>query len=1374
MKKESATALIEALSRFFKPKPEIKPVAPLGGQPAGEKKPAQEPKKAVTPEKMQTAFVRASAKEGHLLTTPEKLSVLLDSGFLKTTGVRSQLVGCVSRLNSLDWTKASTDTWEQATTILTTEFTTPLDATEQIVFGEIKQAAAEYYIKHKTALEKQVAFEPNTQRPIFQNAEDRMRQDKFQYINEMAFSKSTARSAHPEYTAEWAKDIEYQTLYEKKHPDHLEITVEVDQVKEEYVKKRADPKYSWILEGVDDGALQNEAVAQVVHDIIAHPEPADNKEFLLVKGAQFKDIGIVGLDEQELKAMGKIRENFHKKLVEMYSKDPNFKQENMYLVENAVKEQGGKTNSSSDEVPIKVINSVKNSTEQGHEDVERYLKAFNIRIKSCKGDPRAVAEEFLELGKRIRTQDEFMTQLISNKNFAKYYEKLRVQVKDEAEKLGFIHEIERGWSYLYLSPELMKAAWRTPDELIMAMYDREAPTLYLGVFPDSVQESIKRNTEQVIQYVVHDDFRRHRQMYILNPANWPEINAITGSHINSEADAMGHKWFQEVKDDQSFKKFYTKLSAEIRKTGMLQQAFMGFQRDMEVNKLQDIFRNFGDEGYPTILNKRNGINLAVFELYKLKYQHVIWDENGNVRAINGNVMKAMHSDIVDFIEKHSALYEERFNEWDGSVMVDTDGNAVWDDSHKKIKRREFTRGEIEASVNEISFLLTVTGQRAQMYCNVETPFAMKHQWGNSVEFAAQPAEGRVLNATSPFRWVIERWCVENKYIHLMMRHMFEAEATRIGLDAYLDARFAGVAVGSDDFYRLAKYAYNIACDVSTPESRAANHESIKIMLSVVNQYTEDRGLLRKIFRREGAPRDNSPKTLDELTIQDIKDQIMYREGMRLLDMRFSGAYHYIDVGWQIQCQIDTLEDFGLYTKDNGVLLHEAAKMVVNEAMDVCGNHKTLHDKRYEQKDGLKEHTFVLMSRFDPISSFEALIKKCHIGAREWFGSNLNLLNVFNDTTLGEGPAYTVDRSDLFIKSASLRKNMIDTELASWRVKDTGGKYKPSPKGPIDYSKWTIGTTDVSTVYTKEEIDAMAKILKATGVVDTAGNGNVKAYLNAMKTTSDFAYREDIREDLSNPVFASHFLTVRHIDPRVQYLERDDLFKSVKGDTLKNRNWSGRVSDSPGGNAAGGGIVRYAGDMENSAKALIEHLQALLNAKDFKTFAAHLDPFVNTILYSGGQSTKLPTVQSMWYGWRGTVIRDGPLDWFGLGQNSYNPTSPAQRAIDTGSPSIERIELDHQEHEIEHIAGGSFHRDTPDFTHKMDVKNGIAAYVKIGKKHVRIPLIRLYNLFAWTLISGGVMAGGAVESGKKGAKQAAGGGGGDAGGGGGGGGGHAHP
>ena len=116
---------------------------------------------------------------------------------------------------------------------------------------------------------------------------------------------------------------------------------------------------------------------------------------MLVKGAQFKDIGIVGLDEQELKAMGKIRENFHKKLVEMYSKDPNFKQENMYLVENAVKEQGGKTNSSSDEVPIKVINSVKNSTEQGHEDVERYLKAFNIRIKSCKGDPRAVAEEFL-------------------------------------------------------------------------------------------------------------------------------------------------------------------------------------------------------------------------------------------------------------------------------------------------------------------------------------------------------------------------------------------------------------------------------------------------------------------------------------------------------------------------------------------------------------------------------------------------------------------------------------------------------------------------------------------------------------------------------------------------------------------------------------------------------------------------------------------------------------------------------------------------------------------------------------------------------------------------------------------------------------------
>ncbi len=993
------------------------------------------------------------------------------------------------------------------------------------------------------------------------------------------------------------------------------------------------------------------------------------------------------------------------------------------------------------------------------DDFRREAEAFNIRARAGGAEADAQVAYF------AKAMDETRFVILIDKSPAlkAHMETLKAQGREWVKKQNFSKEVERGWSSLYLSYEEMKQSWRSPEAISSMWQDRANSDAKRGVYESEWQDSSKRNYSQLIQYISSADYQRHRIAYIENPENWHEISELSGQRITSLAEAKNHSWYREVDNAEEYQAWRDRMADRIRARGDLNRLQIAIQTDVEMDKIKGLYADFGDAGYPLILNERNGLNLAAFEILKERGASIIYDENGNIRALTAGSLIQLEKDVVNQMWAQRDLYRDRFNEWDGSIGADANGDVL-KDARGNVVRRSLEKADIEAAVTEVSFLITATGQRAQIFGKAATPLEMRHQTGNPMAFGGQPAEGKILFAMSPFKWLLDRWALKSDFAALTMRNMFTAESIRAGVDTQWRTRLAHISHGSEEWNRLVKMAFNIN-DLNDADAVKGAFSTLRFERGAMGNTLKDKlkfaskhFLLRTNL--EGAIR-TPPETLAQLTKDDLLEQILYREGRRLLDARISGAYHIIDSGWQIGTQRDALKDFGIYTDSNGVLLHEVARLDVGALFDTSADHHSID----HATEHLKHHTFKLMGKFDPIASIDALATKMHDKTFEWFRDNATLLNVFKNADMGEHTIrYDAANPQAFardtIRAASMRRSMIDTELALTRVRDPGtGRMIETPQAPVDYSKWTGNLNDFS----PQERAAILKISAATGDRSLTPEANAKAYLDVMKAASDFALRAPIIDDLASPMYAAYFTTVNKIDPRVKFID------GIKDNNPDHQNtslmWSNRISAIPGGHGAGGGFARWAGDTQNSVKGLGEHLLALLEAKDTKTFMMHFKPFVDTIAYSGGQEgAKAPVGQTLFYGWSQAVMKDIEFDLAGIGDATTMDISPAQRAGGQGIQPLSRIDIDHLSHDVEAAIGEKFHNRMHNFTAAMEKKYSIATNIsvstpniKIGRLKIRsrqlfkgrIPHVRLYNLHAFALVGGALLAMGAFGAAKKG-------------------------
>lgn len=1373
---EVATANAQAKAK------EKKKVEPQKTSDGGASKKGEATPKAQDTEVVRKAMIRAGQEAGAPLTAEQKMTVLVSDQFRASVPIESQrLLGGISRLSpnktppEVNWSTPSAEEWNKVRTILKDmPQMTSLNESDQMVLREVRQTAYEWGYRNWDAINTsgQRIEDVIKKDPAFTGV------DKGRIWADEDAVYHRAYSKHPENTQAWAEDLEAQILDEFKKGPEITRTVSTSEAnrKVKEVIKTTD-ELSWLVS--DGEVIKDPDIAQVVYDIAVAGEDAWTKEFLLAKGAQIKALG-QGSTPEQTQELDKFRKRFAEEVAQRYhdevSADMGDRAEDaLEAIGTAGTSRGrgrGRRTRSPGGGPefsraaFKYLDKAAGPKAIPTERIEARnlksrLESYNRALRAAGGnmsDPN-VRSEIFDLMTDMKINQTWIRFMADNPELAAKYEEFRKIALSVGRERYTERELERGWSSLYLSLEEMKQSWRGVDAFSRIKQDFSNATT--NVYENKFQEAGERNYSQLLQYAESADYRKNRIAYIENPRNWDEITEISGEAIY-QVDARGrpildrdgnrilntnHKWYLECKDDAGYMAWRKEISKVITTRGDLQRLYIGLQLDTEMDKLKGVYADFGDEGYARTLNERNGFNLDVFEVMKEKYASVIWDENGNIRALTAGTLEALEDQVVEQIYAHRELYKDRFREWEGSVAYTENGDVV-KDANGHVVRREMTRLDVQAAVKEVSFLITATGQRAQIFGKAATPLEMMHQSGNPVEFGGQPAEGKILFSMNPFKWLVDRWAIKSDFGALVMRKMFAVEAGRVGLDKYWQTRINGIdrstPAGQAEFGRLVKMAFNIN-DLNDAGTMETAFKSLRLR-------RED-SFMRQLFggTREGLSRP-TPKTLAELTNDDLLEQVIYREGRRLLDARFSGAYHYIDSGWQLNTQVDALKDFGLLKivdadtgMTNGVLLHETARLDVGGLFDTAGDHESFH--RAEHK--LKTKTFVLMGKFDPIASIDALATKMHQGTIDWLSSHSSMFSIFHDRAMGENIVFRPDRPEQFareaINAASMRRSMIDTELALTRMRDpASGRMIETPQGPVDYSKWTGNNVGDFTTY---EINAIKKVCKATGIVDASGEGDVKAYMDVMKAASDFALNAHTIEDLANPAYAAHFTTVNKIDPRIKFL--DGINDGNPDHQNKQLKWSNRISAIPGGHGAGGGLPRWAGDTQNSVNALSKDLMGMLGAKDTKTFMMHFKPFVDTILFSGGyEGAKAPVGQTLFYGWRQAVVKDLWADLSGVSDDRTTmDLSAAQRAVGQGAPALGRVDLDHLEHEVEAAIEVKFHTKMPDFTHKMHRKFGI----QIGK----VKTVRLYNLHAFVLIGGALIAMGAFGSAKKGVQDASG-------------------
>lgn len=1388
---ETATANAQAKAKERGRKVEPKKAPDGAPQTKGETQP-----KVQDTEVVRKAMIRAGQEAGSPLSAEQKMTVLVSDQFRASVPIDNQrLLGGISRLSpnkqppEINWSTPSAEEWAKVRTILKDmpQMTT-LSESDQMVLREVRQAAYEWGYRNWDAIKGSSGkrFDEVVKNdPAFKGASaERITKDEQAVYYH-------AHSAHPENTQAWAEDLETQILDDFKLGPEITRTVEPAEANRKIKEAiRMTDELSWL---VSDGELiKDPDIAQVVYDIVQAGEDAWTKEFLLAKGSQIKALGQGSTDEQ-VRERDTFRKRFAEKVAQMYHDEvsPEFgdrAEDALEAIGTAGTSRGrGRARGARRRAPggdefsagaLRYLDKVAGpraipAERVAARNLKSRLEHFNKILHDAHGnmnDPRVRNEifDFMTAMQDHNTDSYTWRRLMADQpELAQKYETFRETALSVGRERYTERELERGWSSLYLSLEEMKRSWRGVD--VFARSKQDFINATVNVFEGKWEEAADRNYSQLIQYAASDDYRKNRLAYLRDPRNWDEITQISGESIyqvrpdgspvlDSDGNRVlntNHKWYREM--NEGYLEWNKEVSRTISIRGALLRLKGGLELDTEMDKLKSVYAIFGDEGYPRTLNERNGLNLEVFGVFKQRFAAEIWDENGYIRALTAGRIEVMEDAIVDQMWAHAqkGMYNDRFQEWEGSVEYDTNGD-VRKDKNGRIIRRRIEKTDIEMAVREVSMLIEATGQRAQIFGKAATPIEMMHQSGNPLEFGGQPAEGKIIFSMNPFKWLVDRWAIKSDFGALVMRKMFAVEASRVGLDTYWRARLSQLdkirnlptpegRAAQAEWNRLVKMAFNIN-DLDDQATVARAFGSLRIR-------RED-SFLRQLFggTREGLQR-QTPQTLSELTKADLEEQIIYREGRRLLDARFSGAYHYIDSGWQIGSQIDALKDFGLYKvvdadtgMTNGVLLHETARLDAGGLFDTAGDHKKFHDAEVT----LKTKTFVLMGKFDPIASIDALAQKMHEKTFGWFSTNSALFSRFHDAAMGENLVYNANNPEQFvrgaIKAAGMRRAMVDTELALAR-EWSGGKLIETPQGPIDYSKWN---GDMS-VYSLHEQAALKKVCVATGDSSLTPEENVKAYLDVMKAASDFALNPHIIEDLANPAYAAHFTTVNTIDPRIKFL--DGIKDNNPDHQRKELKWSGRISSVRGGHGAGGGLPRWAGDTQNSVNAMSKDLIGILGAKDGKTFMQHFKPFVDTILFSGGyEGAKAPVGQTLFYGWRQAVVKDLWADLSGISDDRTTmDLSAAQRAVGQGAPAMGRVDLDHLEHEVEAALETKFHTHMPDFTHKMHRKFGIQI---AGFKTVR-----LYNAYAFVLIGGALLAMGAFGSAKKGVQDASGAGGG---------------
>ncbi|MBI5449632.1 hypothetical protein HY948_04955 [Candidatus Gottesmanbacteria bacterium] len=1125
-------------------------------------------------------------------------------------------------------------------------------------------------------------------------------------------------------TPEWAKEV-VEGLKHGDLPPEAKITRAAVESQEIIVKTKEAGQAQWLVG--EKGVPESELIAQVVADI-SSSKLNNDPDYLLVKGAQLRWAMRTDTPPEVQAEARHFLRRIHQKVLEQQQAAGRLPLEKVSVLGQDVwspKIEDGKVQLSPAEMdlfntighnltgvesgmaatgrtkgrgPDYQWNDKKEKLPKGkaYESLRRKLETFNARAARLNG--AALDREIIEAFHDITSEP--VDQLDRIPTFLKRLGDRFSELSESQRREG------RGWSSLWVSEPIQQRYFLNSFLEVRRTQDRLSRETML--LDNRFKQSVEHQFQQHISFLESEDFRTNGMRFYKDRANWERITRETGVRIDGTRGhgPEDHPMYKEFADNKQYERLRSELVKQLNATDMLQRNFvsweLGKQEEMGVG-----LEGFAEPGLLAVLNDR-GFNTDTLDTLERLGEHVMYGHDGKLINVSGPVLQRLKNDAVHQLwgfqkDRLQAKFQEKYGA--GAVLTEQD---------------------IKASVDEMYMWSVVTGRRAEWSMRGLAPQQSGGRGTNPHQYAGElGGDAKIKQALRPFSQLELRWATASDVAKATIEEYANFHARRLGVDKELGQMIQQQVVGSEEYNNLVRLAFSIT-DEST-------EDKISDALGVFK------------FDRKGN-HITPPRTIDKVNKDYLLRQLIFRKGLEIGEPSAVAGYGYFGSGWNRTEIIRSYDE--IFGKNLAIGLHERTAKDVAGLFDADVVEHKIEEAKPDPKNmeeirkGLirvapdrpqDEGMLVAMARYSPTHIWESLHTNLEHQSVEFFNAHAQEFDIFKH---GEEAtqAITKDRPDLLMKRFLLRHRLINKALADWEdpqyarlPKDHPDRLRHKGLSPIDYSR---DVTD------PRQIAVINEWCRRTET-------DPGEYLKVAREFADFALKPEVLHEASNPVNASFFLSVHAVDPRFHRV--DDFSKlwqnQETGEWVDKRKeeigpWSQRIANS-NGYGAGAGLHRWVGDQVNVWKVLAPHLHPLLDAKNAREFEEHLEPFVETIKFTGGGNAKALTAEMLYYTHIKINQLDNWKDWLGMGgDNSLTMDSVAERIGGKGFQVINMREAEELEHHAEAVAGLKFHNFTPHFAHesKKELKQIISIF---GKE---VPAIWVYRLWA---LSGLVGLGAAI-------------------------------
>ncbi len=974
--------------------------------------------------------------------------------------------------------------------------------------------------------------------------------------------------------------------------------------------------------------------------------------------------------------------------------------------------------------------------------VESYLKGLQEQLNDLyfvRDSPRKI-EEALEKIKNFDKKD-----LPTGTNADKIVEQMLDHHANLLQNMrGRGEGITEQFSDMFMDATKRKLTVLYPKWTISQMYRRFNDMITYNT-RGQISEQFMRDIGQVGSYYANDMFLEDIRQLFTEPQYLKEIELATGQTLaDVGGDITKHQFYiDRVGACNAAKKEAADLMSAKEN---LTYAYGVIKSGEEAKVHKGVLGELGDSGIYLIKGSNDYLSGVAYDLFDtlgsdLKYN---WVKGGKQR-ISDTEMKLLFNGVVDVMLQNKGILERRFEEYwkaQSSIMPGKDFSGLERQLGLTVETKmNFGKDneQVIGMVKEAQKLYTATLREVYMREGSLSPGESNAQRGQGPKYGGEEGIFAYLKGRKPIEFFIERWDLPTAAGRLHLHVMCDQYARMMEVDKAIEPMLERAMNDAGYKRQLGEYALGVVEKVRDKSALQAFFE----------------------FDLNGNKINNPPASIDSLTKEQLKQLLLYKEGMKYADLVL-GSYDYEGASWVAEAKTTVLDL--IYGKDSwkngigtgsikrqlgGALIGAESHHARKAAEDMLIYGKELHHGHHGDVN-VDRGVLKVEADFKPQRGFQDLMEHNHYGMRSEFRSMVNE-GMFTGLAkekhvVGDGEEFWKDGREFIWKDVIITAETPEFAYrplkSVWRMADEFISYGQNLKTgermdtlPINYA---IGPTP--------DQDAVLSVICENMQVDKA------KYLAIMKRLSNYVGQSEQLHEMVKPQYLDTYTSIQDLDSREKFLDTADKVQGTKykKETLAiASNLITKASGLQGGQEGKSkmcGIARVSGD-DLGASENANHLAAMLGELSQKKLMETLPAFGNGILMVYGNTFKHRGVGVMAGSWAKCARMDPVYDITMAGSlNSMLKSSPFRRVTgltgDHGAPTL-TLNEEHQFWTQMQIDAGVNMVDAEHVNHFMEHELGLVW--KFGETYTTLPWYLYTYSLAGLLASMALTAKGVEES-----------------------------